>query len=232
MAVESNLELKVGVFVIIALILLGIFVFLISDISFFKPGWNIKLIFGFADGVKVAAPVRVAGVDMGKVKEIKMFYDTEEKKTVIEILAWLKSDAKVPVDSKAWVNQLGLLGEKYVEIIPGENYTSYLKDGDQLVGDDSISMRELGELGRKIAAKLDESIAGFNEVLKDEKTRTSLKDLLANLAGTTESLNVIFAKIKNGEGTVGKLLYEDAIYKDLEGLTSDLRKNPWKLLRK
>ena len=115
MAVESNLELKVGTFVIIALILLCIFVFMISDISLFKPGWNLKLIFGFADGVKIAAPVRVAGVDMGKVKEIKMFYDTKEKKTVIEILVWLSSDAKVPVDSRAWVNQLGLLGEKLGE---------------------------------------------------------------------------------------------------------------------
>lgn len=232
MAVESNLELKVGTFVIVALILLSIFVFMISDISFFKPGWHLKIIFGFADGVKIAAPVRVAGVDMGKVKEIKMFYDTKEKKTVIEVMVWLKSDAKVPVDSKSWVNQLGLLGEKYVEIIPGKNYTSYLKDGDQLVGEDSISMRELGELGRKIAAKLDESITGLNEVFKDETTRTSLKDLVTNLRGTTESLNTIFAKIKNGEGTIGKLLYEDTIYKDLEGLTSDLRAHPWKLLRK
>ena len=232
MAVESNLELKVGTFVIIALILLCIFVFMISDISLFKPGWNLKLIFGFADGVKIAAPVRVAGVDMGKVKEIKMFYDTKEKKTVIEILVWLSSDAKVPVDSRAWVNQLGLLGEKYIEIIPGKNYSSYLKNADQLVGDDSISMRELGELGRKIAAKLDESFTGINEVFKDEKTRASLKDLVANLSGTTESLNAIFAKIKNGEGTIGKLLYEDTIYKDLEGLTSDLKAHPWKLLRK
>lgn len=176
--------------------------------------------------------MRVAGVDMGKVKEIKMFYDTREQKTVIEIMVWLKSDAKVPVDSRAWVNQLGLLGEKYIEIIPGKNYSSYLKDTDQLVGEDSISMRELGEMGRKIAIKLDESINGINEVFKDEKTRNSLKDLVNNLSGTTESLNTIFAKIKNGEGTIGKLLYEDTIYKDLEGLTSDLRAHPWKLLRK
>jgi len=198
MAVESNLELKVGTFVILAIILLCVFVFMISDISLFKPGWNLKLIFGFADGVKIASPVRVAGVDEGKVKSIKMFYDTKEKKTVIEILVWLSGDAKVPVDSKAWVNQLGLLGEKYVEIIPGKNYSSYLKDGDQLVGEDSISMRELGEMGR----------------------------------ATVSNLNDILGAVKTGQGTVGKLLYDDTIYKDLEGLTSDLKANPWKLLRK
>jgi phospholipid/cholesterol/gamma-HCH transport system substrate-binding protein len=207
-------------------------VFMISDISFFKPGWKLKLVFGFADGVKMAAPVRVAGVDMGKVKEIKMFYDTKDQKTIVEIMVWLSSDARIPVDSKAWVNQLGLLGEKYVEIIPGKNYTSYLKDGDQLVGDDSISMRELGELGRKIAMKIDESMTGISEVFQDEKTNASLKDLVVNLAGTTSSLNEIFARAKTGQGTIGKLFYDEALYKDLEGLVSDLRANPWKLLRK
>jgi len=198
MAVESNLELKVGTFVIIALILLVIFVFMISDVSLFNPGWHLKLVFGFAYGVKIAAPVRVAGVDIGKVKEIKMFYDTEKKKPVIEVLVWLKAEARVPIDSRAWVNQLGLLGEKYVEIIPGQDYAHYLKDGDQLVGEDSVSMRELGEMGRRIAANLSD----------------------------------ILDSVRKGEGTIGKLLYDDTIYKDLEGLTSDLKANPWKLLRK
>lgn len=232
MAVDSNLELKVGIFVIIAVILLSIFIFMVSDISLFSPGWHLKIIFGFADGVKVAAPVRVAGVDMGKVKDIKMFYDTRKEKTIVEVYVWLRKEARVPMDSKAWVNQLGLLGEKYVEIIPGKNYAAYLKDGDALIGDDSISMRELGEMGRKIAQKLDESITGISEVFKDETTRTSLKDLVINLRGTTESLNAIFARIKNGEGTFGKLLFDDTLYKDLEALAGDLKANPWKLLRK
>lgn len=232
MAVDPNLELKVGTFVIIAIILLTIFVFLVSDISLFAPGWRMKIVFGFADGVKVAAPVRVAGVDMGKVKDIKMFYDARKEKTIVEVNVWLRREARVPIDSKAWVNQLGLLGEKYVEIIPGKNYAAYLKDGDVLVGDDSISMRELGEMGRKMIQKIDESVTGISEVFKDETTRTSLKDLIVNLRGATDSLNTIFAKIKNGEGTFGKLLFDDTLYKDLEALAGDLKANPWKLLRK
>jgi len=46
------------------------------------------------------------------------------------------------------------------------------------------------------------------------------------------NLNSILESVKSGQGTIGKLLYDDTVYKDLEGLTSDLKANPWKLLRK
>jgi ABC-type transport system involved in resistance to organic solvents, periplasmic component len=118
MAAEQNLELKVGIFVLIALIVLSGFVFLISDVSLFRPGMSLKVVFGFANGLKKAAPVRLAGVDVGKVLDIRIFYDNQAQRTKIEVSAWLTGDTKVPVDSTAWINQLGLLGEKYLENYP------------------------------------------------------------------------------------------------------------------
>jgi hypothetical protein len=47
-----------------------------------------------------------------------------------------------------------------------------------------------------------------------------------------DNLEQVIVKIKNKEGTIGKLLYDDTIYKDLEALVSDIRKNPWKLFIK
>jgi phospholipid/cholesterol/gamma-HCH transport system substrate-binding protein len=232
MAVEQNLELKVGVFVLIALIILTGFVFLISDISLFKPGKTLKIVFGFANGLKRAAPVRLAGVDVGKVMDIRIYYDTNLQKTRVEILAWINGDAKVPVDSKAWVNQLGLLGEKYVEIIPGKNYTSFLKNNDQLVGEDPIAMEELAEMGRKIALKLENSIDGFNEVVNTPEGQKSLKAIVENFKEMSDSANTVLTRMKDGQGTVGKLFYDETIYNDLEGFASDIKKNPWKLLFK
>jgi hypothetical protein len=54
-------------------------------------------------------------------------------------------------------------------------------------------------------------------------------ELARKIAG---NLDDIISKIRNKEGTLGKLLFNDAIYNDLEALTSDLRKNPWKLFYK
>lgn len=232
MAVEQNLELKVGVFVLIALIVLTGFVFLISDISLFKPGWNLKVVFGFANGLKKAAPVRVAGVDAGKVQDIHIFYDSKLQKTQVEITAWLNADSKVPIDSKAWINQLGLLGEKYLEIIPGSNNVSFLKNNDQLVGEDPIAMEELAEMGRKLALKLEDSINGFNEVVNTPDGQKNLKEMVSNFKQISESLNSVLLRIKEGEGTIGKLINDETIYNDLESFAADIKKHPWKLLFK
>jgi len=232
MAIERNLEFKVGIFVSVGIIILIGFVFLIGDFSFFKPGWHLKIVFGFANGVKLSAPVRFAGIDAGKIQDISVFYDPKTEKTVVELLVWLKGDTRVPVDSKAWVNTLGLLGEKYIEIVPGSNYTEFLKEGDILMGEDPISMQEITDLGRKIALKLEDSIDNINEVIKDEQTKEDFKDVIHNLKALTSSAKVAMQEVEKGQGTIGRLIYDEKIADDLESLVEDLKRHPWKLLHK
>lgn len=195
---KSRLELKVGVFVFIALIILVTFVLLIGDFKTWTSGHQVNFIFNFANGVKLGAPVRFAGVDVGEVRAINFIFVPEEQKTKVKITGWIKQEAKIPVDSTVWINTLGLLGEKYVEIIPGKDYSRLLSSEDTLVGNDPIAMHEVSQLAKRVVDDMDEAIV----------------------------------KIKNKEGTLGKLLYEDTIYKELEALVIDIRKHPWKLFWK
>lgn len=220
---EQNLELKVGAFVLIALTALTIFIFSISDFSIFEKGKTMKAIFGFANGLKKSAPVRLAGVDAGSVRDIKVFYDENDQKTKVEIDLWLKKDTEVPADSRVWINQLGLLGEKYVEIIPGQNAKQLLEEGGTLVGEDPIAVEQISDMITKMAKKLEVSIDGFNAVVQNEKNKKSLED-------TLYGVSMIVDNIKQGKGTVGKLLYDESIFSDLESFTSDIKANPWKLL--
>jgi phospholipid/cholesterol/gamma-HCH transport system substrate-binding protein len=195
---KTKLELKVGVFVFVGLVILTIFVLYIGDFKTWGSGFRIKINFGFTNGIKVGAPVRFAGVDVGEVKRIDLTFSPQEQKTNVEITCLLKKEARVPSDSQAWVNTLGLLGEKYVEIIPGKNYNDCLKTDQFITGNDPIPMNEIFGFFRSIAADLDDAIA----------------------------------KIKDGQGTVGKLLNDDSIYTELEAFVSDVRRNPWKLFWK
>ncbi|KPK97092.1 MAG: hypothetical protein AMJ95_10990 [Omnitrophica WOR_2 bacterium SM23_72] len=195
---KTKLEMKVGVFVFIGLILLAIFILSIGGFKTWTSGYRIHFIFNFVNGVKLGAPVRFAGVDVGVVKDIKFILPAEEPVTKVDIDCWVKREVMIPVDSTVWVNTLGLLGEKYVEVMPGEDYSNVLSDNQQLIGEDPVPMQEVTELARNIGNNID----------------------------------VIIEKIKNKEGTLGMLLYDDAIYKELEGLVSDLRRNPWKLFFK
>ncbi len=195
---KTRLELKVGVFVFIGLVILAVFVLSIGGFKTWTLGYNVNFIFHFVNGVKLGAPVRYAGVDVGEVKAIKFIFPDAGGKIRVKVGCWVKKDTKVPVDSIIWVNTLGLLGEKYIEIIPGKDFNNILLEGQELTGKDPISMQEVTDLANKIVKDADE----------------------------------VILKIKNNEGTIGKLIGDDAIYNDLDALVKDIRKHPWKLFWK
>jgi phospholipid/cholesterol/gamma-HCH transport system substrate-binding protein len=209
---RSRLELKVGIFVFIGLVILAILLLLIGDIKTWGGSRKINFIFNFVNGVKLGAPVRYSGVDVGEVKDIIFVSLPEEKKSKVKVISLIRNDINVPVDSTVWVNTLGLLGEKYIEIIPGKNYTDFIGDNADLIGRDPIAMHEVTELAKSVV----------------------------------ENINEAITKIKNKEGTVGKLLYDDTVHQELvgllseletltkeaEGLVADIKAHPWKLFYK
>ena len=136
---ESNLEFKVGVFMLIAMVLLVMFIFSVSDSSVLAKGKSIRVVFGFANGLKKNAPVRIAGVDEGLVRDIKLFFDRTDSRTKVEVEIWVKEETMIPNDSVITVNQLGMMGEKYIEIFPGEDTQSFLEAKQIVIGKDPIA---------------------------------------------------------------------------------------------
>lgn len=195
---KTKLELKVGIFVFIGLTILVIFILSIGGFKTWSSGYRINLNFNFINGVKIGAPVRFAGLDVGEVKKIGLQFIPQENRSIVRLEAWVRGIVRVPADSTVWVNTLGLLGEKYVEIIPGKDYANFLKDNQSLIGVDPLPIHEIFNRAESILRNLDDGIT----------------------------------KIRDKEGSLGKLLYDDAVYNELEALVTDVRKNPWKLLIK
>lgn len=227
---ESNLEFKVGLFVLAALIGLTIFIFSVTDSSVLAEGKLLKVVFGFANGLKKSAPVRIAGVSEGIVRDIRLFSDSKDGKTKVEVELWVKKDIRIPQDSVITINQLGLMGEKYVEVIPGVDAKSFLEEGQLLLGKDPIAQEAISERIMEVAGKLEDSIGGISKIVNDEKNLDSLSATFENLSLMTGSLKDILSDIQEGKGTVGRLLYDERLYDDLQGMTADLKENPWKLL--
>lgn len=188
---RSKLELKVGIFVFAGLAIMTLFILRIGNMKLLPDSSRVNFLFHFANGVKVGAPVRFAGVDVGEVKELNLFFDAKEQKSRIQIVGQVKKEVKIPADSTIWVNTLGLLGEKYIEIMPGKDYAHCLSSGGTITGNDPLAMHEV-----------------------------------------TETLIGIANKINSKDGTIGKLLSDDAVYNNLEAFTADIKKHPWKLLIK
>lgn len=195
---KTRMELKVGIFVFMALIILISFILLIGGFRTWAAGYKIKLIFNFINGVKVGAPVRFSGFDVGEVKDIGFIGEPGKEETKIEIIAWIKNHLRIPADSTVWVNTLGLLGERYIEIMPGKDFQNPVPVGGSLIGTDPVAMHEVTLTVKRIAANLEQIIDG----VKEEK------------------------------GTIGKLIFDDTIYLELEAFIQDIRKHPWKLFIK
>ena len=161
-----SFEVKVGIFILIGLIILIVMIFSIGEVYVFRPGYRVKVLFNFANGISMNAPVRLAGVEVGEVDNIRIYYDTVAESTKVELSAWIKKDVAIEEDAKAVINTLGLLGEKYLEIFPGKS-KRFLQDGSALVGVDPISTETMTMEFKKI---LDSLTVVVNRLEKGEGT--------------------------------------------------------------
>jgi len=185
---KTKLEMKVGFFVFIGLFILAFFVLSIGGIKTWSSAYDVNFVFHFVNGVKLGAPVRFAGVDVGLVKHIKFMAPGEDGKTRVEIIARIKNGTRIPVDSSVWVNTLGLLGEKYIEVMPGVDKNNILAKNGSLIGEDPIAMQEIGAMAKKIVTDIDETILKINsgtgtigKLVSDDSIYNNLDALMADL---------------------------------------------------
>ena len=200
---RPSYELKVGIFAFGGLLILITFVFYIGNIYLFNPGYLIKVRFRSASGIVPGAPVHVAGVVSGELQNIQVRFERGE--TYVDLRVWIKEGTSVPTNALAEIKTLGLLGEKYLDILPQPNAEVFLKPGELLVGKDPVSM--------------DDVVARSHELVGQME-----------LAAT--SLNTILDRVEAGQGTVGKLFQDETLYNQMTDLMEDLKRNPWKLLHR
>jgi phospholipid/cholesterol/gamma-HCH transport system substrate-binding protein len=219
---ELTLELKVGAFVLAAVVCLTFVVLSISSLSFFEKGQKFHVIFGYANGLKKAAPVRLAGVEAGVVKSIDVFIDPQTHVMRVKVDISVDKGVAVPVDSVVSINQLGLLGEKYVEIAPGIS-GQMMTEGGTLNGLDPVPVEKITKRIDSLTAKLEETMTSINTGILTEKNKLAFSQTMEGLSG-------IMTKVNQGQGTIGQLVGNPSIYNNLEELSADLKNNPWKLL--
>jgi len=111
---KFDLEFAVGLFMIIGILCLGYISVKLGKMEILgDKGYEIEAIFSNSGGLKTGSSVVIAGVDVGRVKEVRL--DDYQARIVIN----LPFTVKIQEDSIASIKTKGLIGEKYVEITPG-----------------------------------------------------------------------------------------------------------------
>ena len=232
MFTRSSFELKVGIFIFIGIVILSVIVFSIGNFYSVKRGYTLNVLFSFANGISVGAPVRYAGVEVGEIQGIDVYFDEQENRPMVKLFIWVAQNTWVNEDAVATINTLGLLGEKYLEITPGSRETKLLEKGDTLRGYDPVSTEELTRDTQKTLLKIEDMIESIDKIVGDEAFRDSIKNTVSNVESLTLNFQDFIKTAKEGEGTVGRLLTDDSIYKHIDEVILDIKEHPWKLLYK
>ncbi len=136
---KIDIELLVGVFVVLGILALGYISVNLGELEVLgKRGYTVYAEFDRTGGLKPGATVEIAGVKVGRVKEIHLSEDyTAVVALEIDRNVKLQEDAIVSIKTK------GLIGEKYIEITPGGS-ERLLADGDRLRETESaVDLEEL-----------------------------------------------------------------------------------------
>ncbi len=238
---KSSTEVKVGLFVLAAI---GIFIWMAVRLGGFsltsKDTYNITTVFPSAVGLKQGVAVEVAGIQVGTVARIELF-DNNQARVVLAI----QDGIRLPVDSAAFIRASGILGDKFVELVPGSSDLEKLEAGDQIAtaraaADVSDVMQQLGDIAadlKKITGPLAEGNTGADirdmvANLKDMSERlsgivsaneTGLTETLTALNSTMLNLQDITSKINSGQGSLGQLVNDDSTIRDLNYSLASMR---------
>ncbi|HEX2252487.1 MAG TPA: MlaD family protein [Thermoanaerobaculia bacterium] len=177
---------KIGIFATIVLLLLGYFILKIEDLDLFGPeGRDVHALFDSVAGLDDRSAVRVAGVRVGRVDGITL----EGRQARVRLL--LEQPLGLTEGTYAEISNMGLLGDKYVELVPGPPGARPLPDGAVIPG---ITPPGFDEAMAKLNQVAD-SIIGVTDPLGSTLTGTGqptpLSRLIDNMEATTAEIRLL-----------------------------------------
>jgi len=202
-----TVEKKVGIFFLVAVVIMVVLLESVKGKPFFWTEYSLRTYFSSIGGLEKGDTVRLAGLKVGEIKDIKIAGDK------IEVLMSIEKDVPVKTDSRATLKTTSLLGGKYLELSLGSPSSSLLKPGSVV---SSIDAPDLDELMAKVNTIVSD-VQQFTGVLDDNKDNirtilSSLSESSPQLKESLERLGKITEKIEKGEGTLGKLINDDTLY--------------------
>ena len=180
---------KVGGFFLVVLVLAGLLIWRIEDLRIGRgPAKKVSVEFKDVAGLDAKSTVRLAGVRVGKVARIRL---TPDGKAIIDMD--LDKDVELRQGASASIANLGLLGEKYVELIPGPVGAPELPEGTLLKGDVPVSFDQITRLARDIEVDVKDITRNLSSSLGGPQGEERLRTIIDNVKIITDDLRLLIA---------------------------------------
>lgn len=220
---KINNETKIGILVTFVTVMLLGLTFRVGNFNFTKKGYTLKIHFYRIEGLEKNAPIRLNGLEVGAIRNIHILYEPE---TVMELTAWLDESAKVHQGAQAYVKNMGLLGEKYIELTGGDNGTPFLTSDSLIIGQEPVDFEKLLAKGDTIADSLKSISQNLDERLKVNSQ--SIDSIIKDLAAISHNINERLTVNRQAIDEIVANLHTATM--NLEEFSGDLKMNPWKLM--
>jgi phospholipid/cholesterol/gamma-HCH transport system substrate-binding protein len=247
-------ELKVGLLTITALVIAATLIFsLMGTKGFFWQRYPLKTRFANVAGLAAGSPVRVAGVQVGSVKQVQFAGELVDVSFEVN----KENRSRITDKSSAYLGSVSLLGTAAVDIIPSTmgtpipdygyvptgrskgQFADIAEDATQTIGEVNGLLRDLRG-GKGTAGKLVTDDRLYNDLQQFVSTAGQVtreiqqgKGTMGKLLKDPKAANSLEASLKNiedisrrinaGEGSIGKLLKDEEFSKSLAGATSNLK---------
>jgi phospholipid/cholesterol/gamma-HCH transport system substrate-binding protein len=206
---KNSLETRLGVFAVLVVLAAWAIMETLGGFSALLGGYHVSALFNTAQELKVGDSVKMAGVEIGRVEKIAL---TEGK---VSVTMRIRGGAVVKTDSKATIKFTGLMGQNFVAIGFGSPDTPKVTDGSVLQTEEQPDFSA-------IMAKLDSAATGienFGKSFTGDKIDNLIGPLTdffkqnsGQIGGTISNIEFITAQIASGQGTVGRLIYDQSLY--------------------
>ena len=219
MAKERSIEVKVGILILVSLAILSAFVLIMGGLSFEKT-YTIYVDFDNPGGMQAGAPVRVAGVKVGKVEELKFMGGQVDPKTNRRTLVRAKVAIEKRVqeaiheDADFYVTTQGVLGEQFMAVEPGSPQKPVIQENAIVKG---IDPPRLDLFLAKAYELLDTTMNGIRN------NRELISDIATNTAGLLKGLNTVLTE--NRERINRIVMNLEALSAEANTLTTHARTN-------
>jgi phospholipid/cholesterol/gamma-HCH transport system substrate-binding protein len=209
-------------FVIATIVVAYLIIETLGSPDLFSHGYRVSALFDSVQDLKIGDRVKMAGVEIGRVETISL----DETNNKVNVTMKLSPDVIVKTDSKATVKFTGLMGQNFVSLDFGSTTAPKADPGAVLETEEQPDLSA-------VMAKLDQAAAGIKRVgdaFSGDKLDNVLGPLTDFVKQNSAPLTATIANVKNissqiaaGQGTIGKLIYDDSLYTSALTTVSNLQ---------
>ena len=232
--------IAVGAFVVAGVLLFAVGLFFIgSRRMLFEDTFEVYAEFANIAALQNGAPVRVGGMTAGEVKHVQVPPSPAAR---FRVRMNVREDLHplIRLDSVASIQNDGLVGNKFVQIEVGTEQSQVVPVGGTIRSEEpfdlAVMLKKMNATIDLVTATItdvkggvDTALASFSETIKSaqqlmDDTSADVRAISASTQKVTENLHLIVAGIREGRGSIGKLVTDDALYTKIKSIAADAEK--------